>query len=45
MGSMFFHFTGLEMSLDDNSVLSKPNGKPADMSAVSSLLRLKTLQM
>ena len=33
MGSMFFHFTGLEMSLDDNSVLSKPNGKPADMSA------------
>ena len=33
MRSMFFHFTGLELSLDDNSVLSKPNGKPADMSA------------
>lgn len=33
MGSMYFNFTGLELSLDDNSVLSKPNGKPADMSA------------
>lgn len=33
MGSKYFNFTGLELSLDDNSVLSKPNGKPADMSA------------
>jgi hypothetical protein len=30
---MYFNFTGLQLSLDDNSVLSKPNGKPADMSA------------
>lgn len=33
MGSKFFNFTGLELSLDANTVLSKPNGKPADMSA------------
>lgn len=33
MGSKYFNFTGLELSLDGNAVLSKPNGKPADMSA------------
>ena len=33
MGSKFFNFTGLELSLDANTVLSKPNGKPADMSS------------
>ncbi len=36
MGSKFFNFTGLELSLDANTVLSKPNGKPADMSAAVS---------